>query len=74
MLRRHIERSSNLGLSPQQIVEVFVLLTFNVGVPAMEAVMRITKEVFVVQGVQGRCDRQIRVRIEGALRVGVTPD
>ncbi len=152
LLRRHIERSLNLGLPPQQIVEVFILLTFYVGVPAVEAAMRIAKAVFEKRGiqftptetydtdrtveqlyetgaqayeehigdifayytdnptaaemqrliyeyhwgaiytrphldakiramcslaaltVQGRYDRQIRVRIEGALRVGVTPN
>ena len=151
LLRRHVERSLNLGVPPEQIVEVIILLTFYVGVPAVEAAMRITKDVFEEQGidftptevydtsrsaeqlydagakayeenigenvafytghptaaelqhlifeyhwgaiytrphldnklramcslaaltVQGRYDRQIRLRIEGALRVGVTP-
>jgi 4-carboxymuconolactone decarboxylase len=151
LLRRNIERALNLHVSPEQIVEVIVLLTFYVGVPAVEAALRITKEVFEEQGVefipteaydadrtveqlyesgakvyeehiggifayytdnptaaqmqrliyeyhwgaiytrphldakiramcslaaltvQGRYDRQIRIRIEGALRVGVTP-
>ena len=151
LLRRHIERCLNLGLSPEQVVEVFIHLTFYVGVPAVETALRITKEVFEDRGiqftptevynanqtidelyqlgaraydehigdifayytdhptaaemrrlvyeyhwgaiytrphldaksramctlaamtVQGRHDRQIRVRIEGALRVGVTP-
>jgi 4-carboxymuconolactone decarboxylase len=151
LLRRHVERSLNLGVSPEQIVEVIVLLTFYVGVPAVEAAMRIAKDVFEEQGVdftpaefynteqtpeqlysagaaayeenigenvayyteyptaaemqqlvfeyhwgaiytrpgldnklralcslaaltvQGRHDRQIRLRIEGALRVGATP-
>ncbi len=146
LLRRHIERCLNLGLPPEQVVEVFIQLTFYVGVPAVEAAIRITKEVFEERGVQftptqvydtnqsvddlyelgdqtheehiggvsayytaemqrliyeyhwgaissrpnldarsraicalsamtvqGRYDRQIRVRIEGALRVGLTP-
>jgi 4-carboxymuconolactone decarboxylase len=151
LLRRHIERCLNLGLSPDQVVEVFIQLTFYVGVPAVETALRITKEVFEERGiqftptevydssmttedlykmgaktydehigdifayytdhptaaemqelvfeyhwgaissrpnldaksraicvlaamtVQGRHDRQIRIRIEGALRVGVTP-
>ena len=151
LLRRYVERSLNIGVPPEQIVEVIVLLTFYVGVPAVEAAMRITKDVFEEQGidftptevydtsrsveqlydagakaykenigdnvgyytdhptaaemqrlvfeyhwgaiytrphldnklramcslaaltVQGRYDRQIRLRIEGALRVGVTP-
>lgn len=151
LLRRHIERCLNLGLAPDQVVEVFIQLTFYVGVPAVETALRITKEVFEERGiqftptevydpdqstqdlydmgaktyeehigdivayytdhptaaemqrlvfeyhwgaiysrpnldaksravcalaamtVQGRHDRQMRVRIEGALRVGVTP-
>ena len=151
LLRRHIERCLNVGLAPEQVVEVFIQLTFYVGVPAVEAALRIAKEVFEERGiqftptetydtgqavdelyqtgarahaehmgdssgyytdhptaaemqrlvyeyhwgaiytrphldarsraicalsamtVQGRYDRQIRRRIEGALRVGVTP-
>ena len=151
LLRRHIERCLNLGLAPEQVVEVFIQLTFYVGVPGVEAALRITKEIFEERGiqftpteaydtdqsvddlyqlgartyvehmgeisayytdhptaaemrqlvyeyhwgaiynrphldarsraicalsamtVQGRYDRQIRRRIEGALRVGVTP-
>ncbi|MCH7522256.1 MAG: carboxymuconolactone decarboxylase family protein, partial [Chloroflexi bacterium] len=46
LLRRHIERGLNLGLTPKQVVEVFVQLTFYVGVPAVEAAMRTTKDIF----------------------------
>lgn len=151
LLRRHIERCLNVGLAPEQVVEVFIQLTFYVGVPAVEMALRIAQEVFEERGVQftptetydtdqtvdelyqtgaqahidhmgdlsgyytdhptaaeiqrlvyeyhwgaiytrphldarsraicalsamtvqGRYDRQIRRRIEGALRVGVTP-
>ena len=151
LLRRHIERCLNSGLPPEQVVEVFIQLTFYAGVPAVETALRIAKEVFEERGiqftptevydtdqsvddlyalgeqtyeehigeifayytdhptaaemqrlvyeyhwgaissrpnldaksraicalsamtVQGRYDRQIRIRIEGALRVGVTP-
>lgn len=52
LLRRHVERSLNLGLSPSQVVEVFIQLTFYVGVPAVEAAMRITKETFEERGVE----------------------
>lgn len=52
LLRRHIERCLNLGLAPEQVVEVFIQLTFYVGVPAVEAAMRITKEVFEERGIQ----------------------
>lgn len=46
LLRRHIERSLNLGLTSHQVVEVFIQLTFYVGVPAVETALLITKEIF----------------------------
>ena len=46
LLRRHIERGLNMGVTPEQVVEVFIQLTFYVGVPAVESALRITKEVF----------------------------
>ncbi len=52
LLRRHIERSLNLGLSPAQVVEVFIQLTFYVGVPAVETAMRTTKEIFEERGIR----------------------
>ncbi len=52
LLRRHIERSLNVGLTPAEVVEVFIQLTFYVGVPATEAAMRITKEIFEGRGIQ----------------------
>ncbi len=52
LLRRHIERGLNLGLAPEQVVEVFTQLTFYVGVPAVETAMRITKEIFEERGIQ----------------------
>jgi len=51
LLRRHIERCLNLGLTPDQVVEVFIQLTFYVGVPAVETAMRITKEIFEERGI-----------------------
>ncbi len=51
LLRRHIERCLNLGLPPEQVVEAFIHLTFYVGVPAVEAAMRIAKEVFEERGI-----------------------
>ncbi len=39
LLRRHIERCLNMGMAPEQVVEVFIQLTFYVGVPATEALM-----------------------------------
>ena len=52
LLRRHIERCLNLGLTPDQVVEVFIQLTFYVGVPAVETAMRITKEIFEERGIR----------------------
>ena len=46
LLRRHIERGLNMGVTPEQVVEVFIQLTFYVGVPAVESALRITKDVF----------------------------
>ena len=51
LLRRHIERCLNLGLTPDQVVEVFIQLTFYVGVPAVETAMRTTKEIFEERGI-----------------------
>ena len=45
LLRRHIERCLNVGLTPAQVVEVFIQLTFYVGVPSVEAAMRQTKTI-----------------------------
>lgn len=51
LLRRHIERCLNVGLTPAQVVEVFIQLTFYVGVPSVEAAMRITREIFEDKGI-----------------------
>ena len=54
LLKRHIERGLNLGLTPSEVsevVEVFIQLTFYVGVPAVETAMRIAKEIFEEQGI-----------------------
>ena len=39
LLRRHIERGLNLGMTPDEVVEVFIQLTFYVGVPAVETAL-----------------------------------
>ncbi len=52
LLKRHIERSINVGLTPAQVIEVFIQLTFYVGVPAVETAMSIAKEIFDEQGIQ----------------------
>ena len=52
LLRRSIERGLNLGMTPDQLVEVFIQLTFYVGVPAVETAINITKEIFEERGIQ----------------------
>ncbi len=52
LLRRHIERCLNVGLTPAQVVEVFIQLTFYVGVPATGAALSITKDLFEERGIQ----------------------
>jgi 4-carboxymuconolactone decarboxylase len=52
LLRRHVERGLNLGLTPHQVVEVFIQLTFYIGVPAVESAIRITKEIFEERGIE----------------------
>ncbi|MCH2512441.1 MAG: carboxymuconolactone decarboxylase family protein [Dehalococcoidia bacterium] len=39
-------------MAPDQVVEVFIQLTFYVGVPSVESALRITKEVFVERCIQ----------------------
>lgn len=123
LLKRHIERGLNVGLTPEEIVEVFIQLTFYVGVPAVESLYqrglathqehmgdsfeyqndnpdseeaqleRLITEyhwgaiynrptlsakdramcALSAMTVMGRYDRQIRNRIVGALRVGMSP-
>ncbi len=52
LLRRHIERCINVGLTPEELVEVFIQLTFYVGVPSVEAALRLTKEIFEERGIR----------------------
>ncbi|MYC31418.1 MAG: hypothetical protein F4X65_15240 [Chloroflexi bacterium] len=52
LLRRHIERGLNVGLAPEQVVEVFIQMTFYAGVPAVESAMGIAKEIFEERGIQ----------------------
>ena len=51
LLRRHVERSLNVGLTPHQVVEIFIQSTFYVGVPAVETALRLTKEIFEERGI-----------------------
>ena len=52
LLRRHVERSLNVGLTPAQVVEVFIQMTFYVGVPAVESALLIVKDIFDERGIQ----------------------
>ena len=52
LLRRHIVRALNVGLSPQQVVEIFVQSTFYIGVPAVESALRLTKDIFEDLGIE----------------------
>ena len=52
LMRRHIVRALNVGLTPQQIVEVFVQSTFYIGVPAVESALRLTKEIYEELGIE----------------------
>jgi len=52
LLRRHIERSLNVGLTPNQVVEVFIQLTYYVGIPSVETALRIASVTFDERGVK----------------------
>ena len=52
LLRRHIERALNVGMSPEEVVEIFIQMTFYAGVPAVESAMSIAKEIFEERGIQ----------------------
>ena len=52
LLRRHIERSLNVGLTPNQVIEIFIQMTFYVGVPSVETALGIAQDVFDERGIQ----------------------
>ena len=52
LLRRNIERSLNLGVTPDQLVEVVIQMTFLVGIPSVESAMKVTKDIFEEQGIE----------------------
>ena len=52
LLRRNIERSLNLGLTADHVVEVIIQMTFLVGIPSVEAAMKLTKDIFEEQGIE----------------------
>ena len=51
LLRRHIVRALNVGLSPNHVVEIFLQSTFYIGVPAVESGLRLTKDIFEEMGI-----------------------
>ncbi len=50
-LRQHIANALNLGLTPQQVIEVFIHVSYYGGVPTAFNAMGIAKEVFENKGV-----------------------
>jgi len=50
-LRAHIGNAVNLGLTPEQVIEVFIHAAFYGGVPAAFNAMGIAKEVFAGRGI-----------------------
>ena len=50
-LRQHIANALNLGLTPQQVIEVFIHVSYYGGVPTAFNAMGIAKEVFESKGV-----------------------
>ena len=52
LLRRNIERALNLGVTPDQLVEVVIQMTFLVGIPSVEGAMKLTKDIFEEQGIE----------------------
>ena len=51
LLRRHIVRALNVGLTPNQVVEIFIQSTFYIGVPAVESALRLTKDIYEELGI-----------------------
>jgi 4-carboxymuconolactone decarboxylase len=52
LLRRHIVRALNVGLTPNQVVEIFIQSTFYIGVPAVESALRLTKDIYEELGIE----------------------
>ena len=51
-LRQHIGAGLNFGLTPDHVVEIFIQLTFYVGVPTVETALAIAGEVFEEKGIE----------------------
>jgi 4-carboxymuconolactone decarboxylase len=51
LLRRHIVRALNVGITPNQVVEIFIQSTFYIGVPAVESALRLTKDIYEELGI-----------------------
>ena len=52
LLRRHIVRALNVGITPGQVVEIFIQSTFYIGVPAVESALRLTKDIYEDLGIE----------------------
>ena len=50
-LRRHVANAVNLGLTPQQVIEVMIHASFYSGVPAAFTSMGVAQEVFAANGI-----------------------
>lgn len=50
-LKRHISNALNIGLSPEQIVEVLIHMAFYRGIPATYNALAVAKEVFDQKGI-----------------------
>ena len=50
-LKRHISNALNMGLSPEQIVEVLIHMAFYRGIPAVYNALAVAKEVFDQKGI-----------------------
>ena len=75
LLRRNIERALNLGVTPDQIVEVIIQMTFLVGIPSVESAMKLTKDILEEQGIEYsptrayNTDRTVEQLHENGLRI-----
>ena len=72
-LRQHIGLGLNLGLTPEEIVEIFMQLSFHVGMPVVQTSLEIVKEVFDERGIQFTPSRvsETRKTIEELYDLGV---
>ena len=51
-VRSYIRNSLNLGLTPEEVVEVLIMTAFYAGIPAAYSSLAVAKEVFAERGIQ----------------------